>query len=194
MSLMKRKTFASFIALGVVVLTLLVSMTACETTTVGVEATQQAIGIRPLLQNQPVPDLGGWSFPRQVVIDTYVATNKIVGTYTYELLPYTGQILFICSSLGYPVMGGTQLTNPMARDTNSQYAVSVGNPEPNGLYAPSSGAGTLITCVSKDGTASPVYWEDNVFALSYPISYTMKLEPLDGFEPSIKIDTTNIQK
>lgn len=67
-------------------------------------------------------------------------------------------------------------------------SVVVGNPEPNELYTPSSAEATLVQCVNEDGTVSPTYWENRIFALPYRIQSDTQLIRLDG-EPSFTIDT-----
>lgn len=155
----------------------------CSSSSSNIEHSQQEQGIKALLANQPVPDLGGWSFERQVMIDTYIARNKMVNTYTYLFLEYTGKIVKICDSKGYPIPYSTELTNP------TQWVGSgavIGNPEPSGLYPPPTANATLVQCVIGDGQVVPTYWENNVFALPYPIQADMTLTPT-GQAPSFSV-------
>lgn len=131
---------------------------------------QQQGGVKAILDNQPVPDLGGWSFERQVVIDTYIARNKMVNTYTYLFLEYLGKVVKICDSKGYPIPYSTQLTAPTISN-------GLSNPEPSSLYPPTSANATLVQCVLADGQVVPTYWENNVFALPYEVQADMILTP-----------------
>lgn len=149
------------------------------------ENAQQAQGISAILDNQPVPDLGGWSFERQVLIDTYVARNKMVNTYTYLFLEYTGKVVKICDSKGYPIPYSTQLTNP-EQALNQTNSPVIGNPEPSSLYPPASANATLVQCVLGDGQVVPTYWENNVFALPYEIQADIVLSPT-GKAPSFSV-------
>lgn len=172
--------------LRVLILSILVGLilVGCEqqtTTNARKEFAQQATGISAILDNQPVPDLGGWSFERQVLIDTYVARNKQVNTFTYMFLEYLGKVVKICDSKGYPIPYSTQLTNP----TQAYGTTTIGNPEPSSLYPPSSAAATLVQCVLSDGAIAPTYWENNVFALPYEIHADMILTPTSGASFSI---------
>jgi len=135
-----------------------------------IEQQQQQPGVQAIVRNQPIPDLGGWSFEREVVRQTYVARNHVISTWTYMLLEYTGKVVEICESRGYPIPYSTELSNPLqlARETDPQSS-AVGNPEPNGLYPPPTANATLVQCVNPDGSVSPTYWENNVFALPYPL-------------------------
>lgn len=122
--------------------------------------------VTAIVRNQPLPNLGGFSFEREVARTTLVARNRdVVATYTYLMVPTVqgGQIIEICASLGYPIPYGVQLTAPNL-------------PEPNGLYSPGDAAATWVNCVNDDGTVTPTYFEDNVFALPYRIKADRVLE------------------
>ena len=136
---------------------------------------QQEVGTRQLVQNQPVPNLGGWSFERQVVIDAYQARNRTIATWTYTFIPGTGEIVEICASIGYPIPYATQITNPA-------------HSEPNGLYSPDSADASWVNCVNSDGSVSPTYWEPRVVAFPYRIKAARQLERADEHAPSFAID------
>ena len=138
---------------------------------------QQEQGTRQLVQNQPVPNLGGWSFERQVVIDAYRQRNGTVATWTYTFVGETGEMLEICASIGYPIPYATQITNP-------NYS------EPNGLYSPASAEASWVNCVNADGSVSPTYWEPRVVAFPYRIKAAHQLERADNNPPSFQIDLT----
>ena len=55
----------------------------------------------------------------------------------------------------------------------------ISNPEPNGLYPPDNAAATIVNCVNPDGSLTPTYWEDNVFALPYRIKSDRMIERED---------------
>ena len=60
---------------------LLVLLTACAQSVSDIEQQQQYGGNMAIVQNQPVPDLGGYSFERQIVIETYLARNNTIATW-----------------------------------------------------------------------------------------------------------------
>lgn len=157
------------------------------------EHQQQDAGLKAIIQNQPIPDLGGYSFPRQVVIETYIALNKPTATWTYIMDIAGGQLTELCPSYGYPIPGGTELSNPQQITYNrttdgvtSDWGV-IANPEPNGLYPPNTSAGTLVNCVNKDGTVSPVYVEPYVVAFPYRVNSDRQITRTDQSQPSIAI-------
>lgn len=148
------------------------------------EARQQGAGVLAIVQNQPVPDLGGWSFEREVVIQTTLARNRTVATYTY-LMTLDGKIIEICASIGYPIPYSTQITNPEQAVYTS---LSLPQPEPNSLYSPENAEATYVQCSNSDGTVAPVYMEPRVFALPYRIQSDMQFVRLDALS-SVSVST-----
>lgn len=163
------------------------ALLGCEPSAAQVEHQQQEAGTQSLLQNQPVPDLGGWSFERHVVIETYKARNRTIATYTYTMT-IDGKIIEICSSIGYPIPYSTQLTNPLQAYGASQGYTSIGNPEPNGLYSPDNAEGTIVNCVNPDGSVTPTYWEPRIFALPYRIKADVVIARADDKAPTFSVD------
>jgi len=79
--------------------------------------------------------------------------------------------LFSCPSVGDPIPFSTEITNPVAPENytngNGDYnTIPVGNIDPNGIYAPSSSAGTNVMCVDASGQQYLVYWEGDVFTVN----------------------------
>lgn len=153
-----------------------------------IESQQQQRGTQAIVQNQPVPDLGGYSFERQIVIETYVARNKGTATYTYFMTDYNGLVIELCASRGYPIPYATQITAPEAMLNFSASYYRLPQSEPNSLYSPQSAEATLVQCVNKDGSVSPLYIEQRVFALPYRIKSDKVLQKFDDADPSFKIN------
>jgi hypothetical protein len=170
------------------VLSVLVVFTliSCAPDTSDIEQGQQASAINAIIQNQPIPDLGGYSFERQIVIETYLARNNTIATYAY-MITMDGKIIEICPSIGYPIPYSTQLTNPM-RTMNGYYQGSVvANAEPNGLYPPGDAAATLVQCVNPDGSVTPVYIEWYVLAFPYQIASDLQLQRIGDTSFSVDV-------
>jgi hypothetical protein len=164
------------------VLVLAFALTACQPSASSIEQSQQYESQVSLMQNQPAPDLGGWSFEREVIRQTYLARNNTIATYAY-MFTMDGKIIEICASVGYPIPYSTQLTNPMKVEYSS---LAIPNPEPNGLYPPSDAAATLVQCVNPDGSVSPVYIEWYVLAFPYRIQSDAQLQRIG--DPTFKVD------
>lgn len=142
---------------------------------------QQQPKLRQIINNQPAPDLNGYSFERDVVIQTYQARNRNVNTYTYLYSETTGLIIKICDSIGLPIPYATQLTPPYIPYNQT----SMPNPEPNSLYSPDNAEGTIVNCLNDDGTYTPGYFEPRVFALPYEIQADRVLKRIS--QPTFKI-------
>lgn len=169
---------------------ILLLLTACATASDEVTITerqQQGLSNLAIVNNQPIPDLGGYSFERQIVIETYLARNNTIATYAY-MFAFDGKIIEICPSVGYPIPYSTQLTNPMKIEDRYEGDVAIPNAEPNSLYPPSDAAATLVQCVNPDGSVSPVYIEWYVLAFPYRIASDLQLQRIG--EPSFKVDLT----
>lgn len=171
----------------VILILVVVGLVAAQCGSQGIERQQQEQNQLSLIQNQPVPNLGGYSFERDVVIQTYLARNRTIATYTYTMTEIDAKIIEICASIGYPIPYATQLTNPLQTVYNNSGAI-IGNPEPNGLYSPDSAEGTIINCANDDGTITPTYWEPRVFALPYRIKSDMQLQRVEGTTSTFTIE------
>jgi hypothetical protein len=157
-----------------------------------IESQQQETGVLSIIQNQPVPDLGGYSFERDIVIKTYIARNQTIATYAYTMT-LDGKFIELCPSIGYPIPYSTQLTAPEKMFNRGpgyeQYydASVIPQSEPNGLYPPGDAAATLIQCVNPDGTVSPMYFEYYVIAMPYRIVSDFQLVRVDD-KSSFSVD------
>lgn len=137
------------------------------------------------VNNQP-PPFFDWSLERHLMTELYTSRNDAVATWSLTWDTFRGKISWECPSIGFPIPGGTQLTNPMSDLRTSD---PVPQAEPNGLYSPSTSAGTYVMCLNDDGTVSPVYVEDNVRTFFTPMQESDgKLVPIPGVDPSFKID------
>lgn len=136
------------------------------------------------VNSQPAPYFE-WSLERHLMTELYKARNNAVSTFSLTFNDFRGAISWSCASIGFPIPGGTQLTNPQ------QYVVSgavLPQAEPNGLFTPATSAGTYVMCVNKDGTVSPTYIEDNVRTFPQPmVVQDGQLVPAANATPSIKI-------
>lgn len=178
------KNLKSFLILFLI---LAVFLSGCATQNANdIERQQQNAANIAIVQNQPVPDLGGYSFERQVLIDTYLARNNNISTFAY-MFTMDGKIIEICPSMGYPIPYSTQLTAPEKVDSYS-YSIVLPNAEPNGVYPPGDAAATLVQCVNSDGSVTPVYIEWYVLAFPYRIKSDFKLEKISDSSFSVDVN------
>ena len=170
----------------VVAAVFLLSCTSESSQVTNAELAQQGAGNLAIVTNQPLPDLGGYSFERQIIIDTYLARNNTIATYSY-MITMDGKIIEICASIGYPIPYSTQLTNPMKIEDRYEGDVAIPNAEPNSLYPPGDAAATLVQCVNPDGSVSPTYIEWYVLAFPYRIKSDYQLERIGETSFSVQV-------
>lgn len=154
------------------VLFLLMGCAPLDQTSTRKEQARAETNLNALVQNQPPPDLGGFSFEKYLANKLILLRNKEVKTtYTYQFVPNAKGVfvIYICQSIGYPIPYAVQVTNPQRIElvnVGGKYeAVVVSNPEPNGLNMPSSADATWIPCVI-DGMIYPFYYEEKVSSFS----------------------------
>lgn len=121
----------------------------------------------------PVPSFS-FPFVRYVIGKILELQNAQISTFTYVYSDYQGKIVWSCPSIGYPIPGGTQMTNPeqVVSGTDSENfegAVTIPQAEPSGVYSPDTSAGTNILCVWEDGTVYNWYEERAVSTVPFPV-------------------------
>jgi len=127
---------------------------------------------------QPIPTYD-WSVERDLVIQLYNIRNERVATHAV----WRGDYSIIegdCPSIGYGLPYDTSLTNPLmatAYDENGNHhsvsggaLTSIGQAEPNGIFASTNTSATWVMCVGDGGIISPVYVEAKVTVYPYPIN------------------------
>lgn len=82
-------------------------------------------------------------------------------TYTY-IVTLDGKLVFLTKSMGYGLPYATQFTNPERIDYYSSGSNVIPQPDPNGLFMPSSADATWIIAINDDGSTEPMYVEPTV--------------------------------
>lgn len=88
-------------------------------------------------------------------------------TYTYLFAQQSGQLVFLCDSIGYGIPAATQYTNPQklaeGRSSSGYALTAIAQADPNGLFSPASAEGTWVMCKDPAGTdVKPVYVEERI--------------------------------
>lgn len=139
---------------------------------------------------QPVP-VFKWSQDRDNLVQIYKQKNEARTTYAVVRSQGTGEILWHCPSIGFPIPADTQLTNPLQafwRDYSGTASAVIEQAEPNGLFTSKNTDGTYVLCVDDKGNVSPQYTEEKVEVFSRPVSIEKgKVVFTDG-APSMKIE------
>jgi hypothetical protein len=84
-------------------------------------------------------------------------------TYTYVMVPGTGERKFLCKSFGYGIPYATQYTNPEKYEYNG---TTIPQADPNGLFSPASADATWVLCVNPAGGEPAVVYEENRITVS----------------------------
>lgn len=143
-------------------------------------------------RNQPSPTFN-YSLTRDLLLQIYRAkTTSAVSTWSVISSQGTGQILFVCPSIGYPLPADQQLTNPWQPQKYKDGVIVIGQPEPDGTFTSQNTDATYVLCVTETGDYAPVYTEQKVTA--YPFAIEVRngiVEPVDG-DSSIDIDLSGV--
>lgn len=124
---------------------------------------------------QPVPTYD-FSLERDLLIQLYNIRNRRVSTHSLWRSDH-GIIEGDCPSMGFGIPYDTSLTNPwMATDEDQRgrhnnAVTSIGQAEPNGIFASTNTSATWVMCVGDGGLIEPVYIETKVTV--YPGSVTV---------------------
>lgn len=82
-----------------------------------------------------------------------------LSTYSYTVSAQTGQLNFLCASVGYAINDATGYTNPnrVVRDNGTAWGTMT-QAEPNGLFTPDSSEAYWVMCLDgQTGKPSPVF-------------------------------------
>ena len=141
--------------------------------------------LRIYQQAQPVP-LYDFSQVRETLIRINALLIEGRQGYATIVNPLTGEPLFSCPSIGFPIPADTQVTNP--QNVSRENAV-IEQVEPNGTFTSKNTQGTYILCVASGGRAIPVYSEPPVIASGAPLVWdpTTGQYQFEG-EPSMVIE------
>lgn len=165
------KTIAGGLAAAAV---LTVSLTACHNGQSAGQSTEnkaQQQDESSLINDQPVPHYN-WSQIRQTVIDAQTISADSTQTTSFFFQMGDPNPVFSCPSLGEPVANTAQLTNPDQVVTNDSLgngisgSATIGQMDPNGIYAPSASSGTYVICINSSGAKYLEYWEGDVMTVT----------------------------
>jgi hypothetical protein len=124
-------------------------------------------------QTQPIPKMNR-SQVRESLIEIQKLEARATSTYSVER-SMDGRVLRLFPSIGYPIPGGTSLTNPLqptcGYSGNSGYAcTAIGQAETTGVFIPATSEGTRIIEVTPDGSKVAFYSESKISTYAYPIT------------------------
>ena len=119
-----------------------------------------------------MPAIVNWTELKQFkqILELRDQANLI--THTYLMNEMTGEIgQYLGKSIGFGIPAATQFTNPTRRDwTSSQGGVGyLPQPDPNGLFMPTSTSATWVILVGEDGSLQPSFIEPLILVFPFKI-------------------------
>lgn len=90
--------------------------------------------------------------------------------YAYIQSQYTGKLVYIGKCVGFGIPFSAQYTNPMKITYAYGDAIAVPQPDPNGLFMPTSSSATWLMLIDpKTGKPHPVYVEPPIVVSPFPL-------------------------
>lgn len=155
---------------ALVVLLAGVALTGCESSDEADRQDRRMIDRQQEIYDKALPiPLFDYSQTRDSLIQIYRAKVSSVATYSV-VTSMTGQVIFQCPSIGFPIPADTQLTNPL----KPIWSRSSGSPvieqaEPDGTFTSKNTDATYVLCVLANGKVAPVYAEQKVLTFTFPV-------------------------
>lgn len=169
---MKTTTLFSAIALA----SLCASCDDRPPTTEEKQAAQQAQQLEQAHQKIGMPAIGNFS-EKRMMKDLYELRDKPFATHTYIVNEMQGCLIYFGASVGYGLPYATQYTSPTRTDmvhisNGGGYSVQqVPQPEPNGLFMPTSAEGTWVMLKDPNSDdVKPVYVEPRVVVSPFKLT------------------------
>jgi hypothetical protein len=140
------------------------------------------------LQSQPIPKFST-SQLRQNLIDIETAQANATATTSFFFNQGVVDPIHSCPSIGFPIPGTFQLTNPDQVVGGGDSKEVISQLESTGVYTGDTSATTAI-CVDADGRGYAFYWEGFVSGVAGPAEWnaTTKQIELIG-APTAEFDT-----
>lgn len=138
------------------------------------QAKQTAEMVKAAAQSVGMPNITNFTEKRFAKL-IYELKDQEVATYTYTV-DMQGRLHFLCNSIGYGVSASVQYSNPERvlhgshRSTYGAYgAVTIPQPEPNGLFMPEGLAATYVICTDGKGNLKPIYSEPELIVSPFQL-------------------------
>jgi len=95
----------------------------------------------------------------------YELRDQEIATYTY-IVDWQGRLFHVCDSIGFGIPFSAQYTTPEKYVVNG---ATIPQPEPNGLFPPTSSSATWVICADEGGEFRPVYVEPSIIVSPFPM-------------------------
>ena len=98
----------------------------------------------------------------------YELRDQEIVTYTY-IVDWQGRLFHVCDSIGFGIPFSAQYTTPERFVYRNSGSATIPQPEPNGLFPPSSSSATWVICADEGGEFRPVYVEPSIIVSPFPL-------------------------
>lgn len=133
---------------------------------------RSAATLNALDKSQPVPQFN-WSQIRQTLIDAETAQADTTVTTSFFFVQGVPNPVFTCPSIGFPVPGTFQITNPdQAKwdEPNDNTPYTLPQIDPNGVYGGDTAA-TYVLCTKANGQVYLHHAEEFVHTVAGPATW-----------------------
>lgn len=173
------KTPTKFVAVAVAI-GAAIALSGCEEDTSARakdEAVTEAV-LQDLQKAHPVPTFK-YSQYRQNLVEIITAQAKPTATTTFFYNAGVAKPIYYCASVGFPIPGSAQLTNPEQITDSYQggYAI-LPQVEPNGVFTGET-TNTTTICRDANGRGYAVGWEGFTLPVTGPAVWNPKTEQVE---------------
>jgi hypothetical protein len=88
-------------------------------------------------------------------------------TYTYTVAEQTGQLVWFCDSVGFPIPTATQYTNPEKLEHHYGEVLTLPQADPDGTFKPTSADASWVICIDNKGKQQVTYVEPKIVTFQY---------------------------
>jgi hypothetical protein len=142
-----------------------VILSGCEETSDQIQRVAQESMVREATQQTGMPAITNFTERKQLKRILELRDRANYRTFTYVMVPGTGERKFLCDSIGYGIPFATQYTNPQKIVLNSA-SIVLPQADPNGLFSPQSADATWVTCINPTTGSPAVVYEENRITVS----------------------------
>ena len=102
---------------------------------------------------------------KRLLRQLYELRDQEIRTFTY-VVDWQGRLFHVCDSIGFGMPFSSQYSNP---EVYYNQGTTLPQPEPNGLYPPTSSSATWVICADSNGEFRPVYVEPLIMVSTFPL-------------------------
>lgn len=147
----------------------IIALTGQSTCTSSSAAREQAKQTEAMAQesNRQVgmPGIGNFT-EKRLLRQLYELRDQEIVTFTY-IVDWQGRLFHVCNSIGFGMPFSAQFSNPERWYGGS--GATLPQPEPNGLFPPTSTSATWVICADSNGEFRPVYVEPQIVVSTFPL-------------------------